>query len=89
MGNARSLKQRSLICLMVVALSLPAFAAQDTATELRAKPILSEATYRGLRPGRFMTKWLVLGCVQTSAQMHQLAAPSTWKMIGAVPPNQH
>ena len=67
MGKTLSPKPRVLTAVMAVALSLPALAAQQAATESRAKGLLSQATYRGLRPGKFMTKWLVLGPIPVAA----------------------
>jgi len=63
-----SLKKRSLACLVIVTLCLPLFGAKEKDGGPRAKPILSKATYRGLRPGEFMTRWLVLGPVPVSAE---------------------
>ena len=67
MGSTLSWRKHAPVCLMVVALALPAFAAEEAATESPNKPILSQAAYRGLRPGRFMTKWLILGPIPVSA----------------------
>ena len=62
-----SLSKYSLACLTILALSLPGLAAKDKPGRSRTKPILSKATYRSLRPGEFMTKWLILGPVPVSA----------------------
>jgi len=63
-----SFRKYSLAFLTVVALCLPGFAAKDKGARSRSRPILSKATYRGLRPGKFMTQWLILGPVPVSTE---------------------
>lgn len=63
-----SLRKYSLACLTVVALCLPGSAAKEKGARSHTRSILSKATYRGLRPGEFMTQWLILGPVPVSAE---------------------
>ena len=63
-----SLRKYSLAFLTIVALCLPGFAAKNKVAKSRTRPILSKATYRGLRPGEFMTQWLILGPVPVSTE---------------------
>ena len=60
-------KESALMLLVALALSLPAPAADHKKAAQRTKGVLSEASYRGLRPGKFMTRWLILGPVPVFA----------------------
>ncbi|MBN2131534.1 MAG: serine hydrolase [Sedimentisphaerales bacterium] len=62
-----SLKKSVLTFLTIAALCLPAQAAEKKKAGPRGKGVLSNASYRGLRPGKFMTKWLILGPVPVFA----------------------
>jgi len=65
-GKGMSLKKYALTFLAIALLCLPAQAAEKK-TRPRGKGLLSKASYRGLRPGTFMTRWLVLGPIPVFA----------------------
>ena len=55
------IKKCLLVCVIIAAFSVSTLGAQSAIAESGVQPGLGTATYKGLKPDGFMTRWLVLG----------------------------
>lgn len=63
MSKIGSAKAGVVACLAAIVLGMPGYGATAGGVTAATDSVLSKATYTSLEPGRFLTKWVVLGPV--------------------------